>query len=120
MREKSRGGDGGNSRMGGGNDRDKKSSMRNFPSEGGSGSEAGRFNPEDQKKSIGGGNFKNDKMGRNDSGSGNNMLGKRKDNGDFSSGPTAAKVFVGGLDYNLTEDDFRKHFEDKFGIVKAA
>ena len=45
MRDKGRGGDG-NSRMGG-NDRDKKSSMRNFPSEGSSTAEAGRFNPED-------------------------------------------------------------------------
>jgi hypothetical protein len=27
---------------------------------------------------------------------------------------------VGGLDYGLTEDDFRKHFENNFGQVKAA
>lgn len=60
--------------------------------------------------------FKNDKSG-GDRGN----LGKRKDHGgDFNTGPTAAKVFVGGLDYNLTEDDFRKHFEEKFGTVKAA
>ena len=76
------------------------------------GGDQGRFNPEDAKK--GGMNFKNDKNG------GDRNLGKRKDHGDFSAGPTASKVFVGGLDYNLTEDDFRKHFEEKFGAVKAA
>ena len=27
---------------------------------------------------------------------------------------------MGGLDYNLSEDDFRKHFETNFGAVKAA
>lgn len=50
-------------------------------------------------------------------------LGKRKDHGgsgDYSSAPSAAKVFVGGLDYSLTEEDFRRHFEDNFGAVKAA
>ena len=50
-------------------------------------------------------------------------LGKRKDHpgsGDYSSAPSAAKVFVGGLDYSLTEDDFSRHIEDNFGAVKAA
>lgn len=53
---------------------------------------------------------------------GGSMLGKRKEHpgGDYSSAPSAAKVFVGGLDYGLTEDDFRRHFEEKFGAVKAA
>jgi len=48
------------------------------------------------------------------------MLGKRKEHSDYSSAPSASKVFVGGLDYGLTEDDFRKHFENNFGQVKAA
>lgn len=47
MRDKSRGGDINTSRMGG-NDREKKSSMRTFPSESAPlGNEPGRFNPED-------------------------------------------------------------------------
>jgi RNA recognition motif-containing protein len=47
-------------------------------------------------------------------------MGKRKERDDYSAAPSAAKVFVGGLDYSLSEDDFRKHFEVKFGPVKAA
>jgi RNA recognition motif-containing protein len=50
----------------------------------------------------------------------NSQLGKRKEHGEFNVPPSAAKVFVGGLDYNLSEDDFRKHFETNFGAVKAA
>ena len=48
------------------------------------------------------------------------QLGKRNQRDDYNAAPTAAKVFVGGLDYSLTEEDFRKHFETKFGPVKAA
>ncbi len=48
------------------------------------------------------------------------MLGKRNQRDDYSAAPSAAKVFVGGLDYGLSEEDFRKHFETKFGPVKAA
>ena len=55
-----------------------------------------------------------------DKGGDKSLLGKRKDKDEYSSAPSAAKVFVGGLDYGLTEDDFRRHFETKFGPVKAA
>ena len=55
-----------------------------------------------------------------DKGGDKSILGKRKDKDEYSSAPSAAKVFVGGLDYGLTEDDFRRHFETKFGPVKAA
>ena len=57
---------------------------------------------------------------RGDKGGDKSILGKRKDKDEYSSAPSAAKVFVGGLDYGLTEDDFRRHFETKFGPVKAA
>ena len=65
-----------------------------------------------------GGNNPEDRRG--DKGGDKSILGKRKDKDEYSSAPSAAKVFVGGLDYGLTEDDFRKHFETKFGPVKAA
>lgn len=65
-----------------------------------------------------GGNNPEDRRG--DKGGDKSILGKRKDKDEYSSAPSAAKVFVGGLDYGLTEDDFRRHFETKFGPVKAA
>lgn len=88
----------------GGNDRGNK---RPF-------SPPGDRNPEENKN---GGMFGNkDRPSDNKS-----MLGKRKEQGgDYSSAPSASKVFVGGLDYALSEDDFRKHFETNFGAVKAA
>jgi hypothetical protein len=58
-----------------------------------------RGNPEDYNRN------KNDRQG--DKG----LLGKRNNRDDYSSAPSAAKVFVGGLDYGLSEDEFRKHFE---------
>lgn len=107
-----RGGAGGNNGGAGGHDRDKKGGQQRHFS-------PNRSNPEDK------GGFK-EKGGE---GGPRSNLGKRKDHGggggaghgnEYSSAPSAAKVFVGGLDYGLTEDDFRKHFEEKFGAVKAA
>jgi RNA recognition motif-containing protein len=73
------------------------------------GNNMNRSNPEDYNRN------KNDRQGGDKS-----ILGKRNPRDDYSSAPSAAKVFVGGLDYGLTEDEFRKHFESKFGPVKAA
>ena len=91
----------------GGNDRDKggkpgmgQSYGGNQGNSGSFGNNMGRPNPEDYSRG------KNDRQG--DKGG---MLGKRNTRDDYSTAPSAAKVFVGGLDYGLTEDEFRKHFE---------
>jgi RNA recognition motif-containing protein len=93
--------------MGGGNDRDKGGKPGQNQSYGGNqgapnnfGGNMGRSNPEDYNRG------KNDRQG-GDKG----ILGKRNARDDYSTAPSAAKVFVGGLDYGLTEDEFRKHFE---------
>lgn len=106
----------------GGEKRDNNNFRNNNDNRGGMDNKGGKSQSGNTINTGNGGGMRgnNPEDRRGDKGGDKSLLGKRKDKDDYSSAPSASKVFVGGLDYNLTEDDFRKHFETKFGPVKAA
>ena len=106
----------------GGEKRDNNNFRNNNDNRGGMDNKGGKSQSGNTINTGNGGGMRgnNPEDRRGDKGGDKSLLGKRKDKDVYSTAPSASKVFVGGLDYNLTADDFREHFEGQFGPVKAA